>query len=305
VDDQEITKLGSHTQVSFKVLPGYHEVSAKLGSLTPTRSLHAEPGQRLYFVLDWEHGDSGMRLSLRPVKSVLSGSTKEEKLSDEELANILSKANPSGADPNKITDQQIPIPSLSDAEVKEAIFQGMHDSTTDGIGFALNDIQTRAINAIVTDGGVTGYTVTVFTAAGWIEFQAAEAHRQLRSYTEAAVTPLMRQDVVLVIASPSVPGKLNAEGMAAASSAEHIVLADDSKKNILQPLREQTAGVSIDSALRSMEYGAVAAVFTKEQFQRVQNKDGEFDIAVTGGYKKFFKIKKNTPIWAMIQERMQ
>ncbi len=303
VDGQEIAKLSDHKQVTFQVVPGYHEISAKLASLTPARAVLVEPGQQVYFALDWEHSGSGMKLSLDRVARVLDSGANEQVLSSTTLANILSRANPSGLDPaNAKAEPRDTLRTLADMDVKEAVFQGMHDATTDNLGFALNDTEARLVGALTTDGGVSGYTVTVYSALAWIELQAAKAHLMLKPYSVEDVSPQMRLDVIRVIATPSTPGRLDAEGMAAASSAQHIVLADEERKNILQPLKEMTAGVRVDSALRSMEYGSVGALFTPDQVRSVQNPDGEFLIAVTGGYRKFFKVKKNTPIWAMLKQ---
>jgi hypothetical protein len=306
VDGVKIAKLGDHKQATFRVVPGYHEISIKCGSLTPTRAFKAEPGKHYFFQMEYEHNKLVMNLNdvsitLTQVDSVLDLTTKEEKLSDSELANILAKANPTGAEPGEGGQQQEVVGTLSDDQVKAAIFSGQHDSSVAGIGFHLADTQAEILSSMVVDGGVSGYGITVFTAQAWIELQAADAHRLMKPYSIGDVTPEMRQDVIRVIATPSTPGKLTAQGMSAASSAEHVVLADVSKKNLIQPLKEEVAGVSVDSALRSAEYGAISATFSTEDVKRVQNHEGEFLIVVNGGYRKFFKVKKDTPIWTMLQ----
>jgi hypothetical protein len=242
-------------------------------------------------------------LTLTPVNSVLDLTTKEDRPSQQTLNTILATANPTGVDPTAIEQQGPLLGTLTDAQVKDAIFQGMHDNTGASIGYSLNDTETNLLSGMVVKGGVTGYSITVYTAATWIERQAAAAHWLMKSYTEADLDPTMREDVILIVATPSTPGRLDGQGIAAGSSASHVVLSDESKKTVIQPVREATAGVSVESALRSMVYGSVLATFSPAQLKTIQNKDGEFLIAVTGGYRKFFKVKKNTPLWTFIKQR--
>jgi hypothetical protein len=306
VDGVEIAKLVNHKQVTFKVAPGYHELSAKAGAWNPFRVFSAEPGQQLFFALDFEGPTvigafHPQDMTIAPVSAILDSDVKEEKLTDDNLQNILLTANPSGSEPNDAISKADPAKVLTSGQVKSAILQGMHDRYPGSVGISLVDAETALLSGMVVNGGVSGYRITVYTAETYIEHQAAEARELLEPFTEADVTPEMRQEVIFIFASPSVPGRLNAPGMAAASSAEHVVIADESKKIILQPVHEETSGVTVDSALRSKEFGAVGAMFTPEQIKRVQNKNGEFFVAVTGGYRKFFRVKQNSPMWRMLR----
>jgi hypothetical protein len=103
IDDKLITRLSLHKRVTFWVAPGYHEVSVKFKSFKPVAPFHVLSGQKLYFSVEFDAPWIGMvdssALTIGPVNSVLDPKTKEEAISEDHLAFLRYRANPTGADP--------------------------------------------------------------------------------------------------------------------------------------------------------------------------------------------------------------
>jgi hypothetical protein len=62
------------------------------------------------------------------------------------------------------------------------------------------------------------YSIVVYTPLKWIEYEAAVAHRQLRPFTYADVTPVMREPILRVMAYPSRADYITGTGLSMSSS---------------------------------------------------------------------------------------
>jgi hypothetical protein len=142
--------------------------------------------------------------------------------------------------------------------------------------------------------GQSGYSIVVYTPLKWIEYQAAVAHRQLRPFSYAAVTPQMREPILRVMAYPSKADYITGTGLSMSSSVMRVVLTDGTKQNIIQPLTNENGTVESNSALRSYTYTSASASFNVGDVDQIRGSDekGEFFVAVVGtNQNKYFKVK--------------
>lgn len=301
--------------MSFQVAPGYHKVSLKLGRFTPTQAVNLKSGEQAYSEADWERPNFGkfmvpglasandMHLTLKAVGRVLDRTTKRDDLKPERLSKILATANPSGVEPMATAIPAPAVGRLTDDAIERPIFQGMHDADPNLIGYTPNDNQTAMLSGLAVNGGVSEYTITVYTKSTWIEKQAAEAYRLMRPFTVEDVIENLRSDVIIVAANPSTPGKLTEQGIAAGSSAAHVVLSDESKKTVVQPLQEEIGGVSVESAFRFMQYGAVLATFSPTQLKAVENKMESFSLPSRAATESFSRSRRTHRYGSLLGDR--
>jgi hypothetical protein len=182
---------------------------------------------------------------------------------------------------------------VSDAQIQQAISDGQRRHLGQ-IGLTLLDVQTAVLSGIACIScKESGYTVRIFTPLKWIEFQAAEAQKELKPFSMADVTPEMRQPLLRVLAQPSKAAYINGTGLAGASSVHRVVLADKNKGNIVQPLTNERGAVEDNSALRSITYSNAFATFPLSAVDGIRGDDnGEFFVVVVGDKQnKYFKVK--------------
>jgi hypothetical protein len=182
---------------------------------------------------------------------------------------------------------------VSDTQIQQAISDGQRRHPGQ-IGLTLLDVQTAVLSGIAcTSCKESGYAVRIFTPLKWIEFQAAEAQKELKPFAMADVTPEMRQPLLRVLAEPSKAAYINGTGLAGASSVHRVVLADKNKGNIVQPLTNERGAVEDNSALRSITYSNAFATFPLSAVDGIRGDDnGEFFVVVVGDKQnKYFKVK--------------
>jgi hypothetical protein len=184
--------------------------------------------------------------------------------------------------------------TLSDSQVLAAInraLSGKHHQ----IGLTLNDVQTNLLSGLACSTCKTsGYTIFVYTPGSWIELQALQARREMLPFGLQDVTFEMRLPYIHILASPSRPEYLNANGMGMASSVHRVVLSSTDRSDVIQPLSESHAEVDSNSALRSFTQASAGAVFSLRDVERLRSEDPkrEFFIVVVGDNKnKDFKVK--------------
>jgi hypothetical protein len=183
---------------------------------------------------------------------------------------------------------------LNDSEVAAAVIKGSHESPS-RIGLMLVDMQTLLISGMLCkECGQSGYSIVVYTPLRWIEYQAAVAHRQLRPFSYEAVTPQMREPILRVMAYPSKADYITGTGLSMSSSVMRVVLTDETKQNIIQPLTNENGIVESNSALRSYNYTSASASFHLSDVDQIRGEadKGEFFVAVVGtNQNKYFKVK--------------
>lgn len=184
--------------------------------------------------------------------------------------------------------------TLTDEQVAGAISRAF-TAKRHQIGLTLNDMQTNLLSGLVCRTcKATGYTIYVYTPESWVELQAVRARREMLPFGLESVTPEMRLPYIHVLASPSQPEYLNANGFTMASSVHRVVLSSTDRSDVVQPLSESHSAVELNSALRSFTQASAGAVFSLEDVQRLRSEDskGEFFIVVVGDKQnKYFKVK--------------
>ena len=198
------------------------------------------------------------------------------------------------ASPHIVTAPSSTYHVLNDSEVAAAVLKGSHERPS-GIGLTLVDLQTALISGMLCkECGQSGFSIVVYTPLKWIEYQAAVAHRQLRPFSYEAVTPQMREPILRVMAYPSKADYISGTGLSFSSSVMRVVLTDDTKQNIIQPLTNENGIVETNSALRSYSYTSASASFSLSDVDQIRGEDdkGEFFVAVVGtNQNKYFKVK--------------
>lgn len=194
-----------------------------------------------------------------------------------------------------------PLVTFSDGQINRMIQVATKDNgkwSMHSPGLSLFD-RWAAVQAMSDKTGETsaGFSVTIYTAPSWIEYQATLALHLMEPFTPASVTPDMRQDVVRVIAYPSTATALTGAGLADTSNVSHVVMQDATRKVVIQPTSETVVDQTQDSALRSATTHGISAVFAQADVLRIRGADGkgEFFVTVIGDNArrahKDFKVK--------------
>jgi len=309
LDGEKILKLGNHKLVTFYIEPGKHELSLKFGNRNPTALVNAVAGQEYFVHADCEvsveraffNGPNAVSLSLEVERGIENpDKVKPEALDDAELSEVYAVSLRGLPKPSQRASS--PPSSLSDDEVEGAVVAGSHNDSPESVGLFLNDTQMNVgSHVLAPDYANSGFSIKVYTPQRWIEYQSALAHRLMKPFAVADVTPEMRLNVLHVIALPRTPERLNGRGMSAAASVARVVLMDRQKAETIQPIAEQQSEEVVDSALRSKAYGEIWASFRAEDVHSVRaaDKNGEFYVVVIGddGSRKFFDVKAKFKNW--------
>lgn len=203
------------------------------------------------------------------------------------VENVENRPTDAGWPTNKFT-----MTRLTDEQVTQAIQQGL--ASRHRIGLTLNDLQTSMTGRCFKCNHASGFTISIYRPAQWIEEVAAQAKRDMRPYSISDVSEQMRQSYLHVIALPSTPDYLNARGLARSSSVKRIVLCDTSRQVTIQPIELAHDTIQLDSALRSAQLASAQALFPMSSVARLRQLDPkrEFFVVIIGDHQdKWFKVK--------------
>ena len=186
--------------------------------------------------------------------------------------------------------QKLPIKyPLTEEDIKKAIYSGLKRKP---FRFYLQDEW-----AAIGSEGATGFSIELLTPFARISNAAYEAKRKYMNFTREDVTEEMLAPVLLIIVNPSTPKRLIAKDTQFAQSVEHVVLADITKRMIIQPSaieffeKEAKSGMGAEFV-----YQGAYVEFPIEELIKVSNNDprkGEFYIKIIGSKsEKEFKIKE-------------
>lgn len=139
-----------------------------------------------------------------------------------------------------------------------------------------------------------GFSLHVYTPKTWIAQLSSNAAKEYRPYdlsniTEADLEPVLRVEVY-----PDMPTVLNGEGMRLSQSVQHVVLRDDKRRLVVQPVSVDGFTQTASSAMRDKVYEGLVATFRLDAVEQLrgESQDHEFLIVVIGhGSEKTFKIK--------------
>jgi hypothetical protein len=300
VDGVELGNIPNHSYIQAQVPAGRHQIHVlnyPKGALMANKVLAetativtVAPGKTTYVeaVFKLGHG-GGSSIDVSEVYGFENG-LKPQPL-PASLVGLLETTHLLQAEQHQPTA----VAELTDADIEDAILKGNYNVSPSAIGLRLNDVQTNVLSHTLTpDYAVSGFTVLIYTPKQWIEYNAALAHKHMRPFGPGDVTQDMRSSLLHVVALPSTPDSLNARNMSAASGVSHIVVCDNTRKIIIQPVVEQSHDVITSSALRDANYISMAAAFNTEEVKQLlgQGQD-EWYIVVVGANdsRKFFKVK--------------
>jgi hypothetical protein len=165
-------------------------------------------------------------------------------------------------------------------------------------GLQLQDGGRAFMNALMkpSDQMGTGFSIVVYAPLEWIAQQASDAAKQYRPFTVDDVTDQLRLPVLRVVVHPDMPHNMTARGRATTSSVQHVVLRDDSKQIVAQPVAKEPFEEEASNALGAhATYMGLRATFSIDDLAKVRgpNGDGEFFVTVVGDgtAEKNFKVK--------------
>jgi hypothetical protein len=107
--------------------------------------------------------------------------------------------------------------------------------------------------------------------------------------TEADVEPVLRVQVF-----PDMPTVLSASGMGLSQSVQHVVLRDQRRRLVLQPISKERFTQTASSAMRDKVYDGIVATFPLGAVDQLRQESGnrEFLIVVIGeGGERTFTVK--------------
>jgi len=195
--------------------------------------------------------------------------------------------------------------SLSDAAVADAIRIGMRQrGRTQGlILLDMTHLWTSAVTAGVAAGvnqsataPTAGFHLQVYTPLAWIRQLGSDAAREYRQLSENDLGEEAREDVLRVTVYPNTPSEVSARGMVGTSSVQHVVLRDESRHTVIQPIfKEEFTEESANAMGGKATFTGVRVKFPMAAVRELQgrNRDHEFFITVVGNAaEKDFKVKK-------------
>lgn len=294
IDGQIKLKLGNMHRLLLHVQPGDHQVEAKFGSVAnPVSVVHVDSGETAFVVLDFGGVSFGglmmgsarnqIHMTLERTNAPPEGSFKDQEV-DVKAVTSLALLLRFHEDAPVVRASE--IQELSEVDVQDALLQGRHTPTPSMVGLYLEDRQQQFGSSLSQGQAVSGFSVRVYTAKQWLQLQVALATREMRPFSDADVTPEMRQILLHVIARPSTPDSLTGRNMAAADNVQRVVLEEGPNRQVIQPLAIEASTVQLESAIRSAQFQGVVASFPQPDVSK------PFSLIVIGAAgRKTFEVK--------------
>jgi hypothetical protein len=197
--------------------------------------------------------------------------------------------------------------SLSNDQVAQAIAAGLKGKGNTmgltirdgGAGFmsAMHAFEKAANGYAAGAAPSHGFWLTAYTPLAWIQQAASDAAKEYRSMSADEVTDEMREDVFRVFVHPDTPAEVTARGMKDTSSVQHVVLRDQTKKIVIQPIsKEPFTEESKNGAGATVTFTGVVVQFPMDSLREIRGpkNDKEFFITVVGDGReeKNFEVKK-------------
>jgi hypothetical protein len=206
--------------------------------------------------------------------------------------------------PAPTVQEQVAPPLLTRDEIQAAITLGMA-AKGKVMGLVLTDVGRGIMNALAatkynSSPLGSGFSIIVYTPTAWVEQQASDAAKEYRTIApEDLSSEEFQAPILRIVIHPDTPGTLgggNAGAKAvAAFSAQHVVLRDETKRIVIQPLGKEEYGEEVANGLGARQtYAGIRASFSLDEIGKVRGPsgDGEFFVTVVGGNEeKNFKIK--------------
>ena len=207
---------------------------------------------------------------------------------------------PSLVAPSALLPAALPAHILSDQDKADAVRLGSQQKgrltglllTDPGRPFG-NASTTAANRDAATDG--TGFSLRVYTPRTWVEQMASNAAKESRPFAVDDIKDQMLEPVLRVVAYPNKPTVRSGAGASGASSAEDIVLRDEHKRTVIQPLSKEPFIDIVSSPLQELAYQGIVVTFPLEALREIRGPKGdeEFLIVVVGDRtEKEFRVER-------------
>lgn len=150
---------------------------------------------------------------------------------------------------------------------------------------------------LAADGGASsGFWVEAFTPMTWVMQQASLASKKYQAMS-APVAPELLEPVLRVIAHPDTPNQVSAKGMVGSSSVEHVILRDEKRKIVIQPMWTEPFDEEVSNAMGGRaSFKGLNAKFPIGALRELRGPNGkqEFFITIVGstGEEKNFRVKE-------------
>jgi hypothetical protein len=168
-------------------------------------------------------------------------------------------------------------------------------------GLVLEDSFKR-FTAALTAGGTgptasNGFSVTAYTPLAWVRQLASDAAKEYRQFGTESVSDEMLEPMFRVVAFPDTPNTVTAEGLRGTASVQHVVLRDESRKIVVQPVSKEPFVQEAANAMGGRaSFEGLRLKFRMEDVRELRGTRGdrEFFITVIGSTReeKDFRVRK-------------
>ena len=235
-------------------------------------------------------------------KASTSSSRPTEHVSHESPTPMSPVVSPSSsvvpAPVNTISENSSALGTLNaDAVAQALIVGGRSHGGEQGLQL-LDSGQLWAAALSASSSGATassGFSVRAYTPIAWVRQLAADASKEYRRLSAEDLSPDQTELVFRVFVDPDTPNTVTARGMVGTSSVQHVVLRDESRRVVVQPISKNSVSQEVANAMGGRAtFQGVVAEFAMDDLREVRGKSGEFFITVIGttGEEKNFKVKK-------------
>jgi hypothetical protein len=184
--------------------------------------------------------------------------------------------------------------ALSDSQIAEALALGGKEKGQQQ-GLVIRDSEQGFANALSTSpGSHNGFELRIYTPARWIRQLAANAAKEYRTLGVADISEEDRRQILRVFVEPDTPTHVSAAGVRFARSAQHVVLKNEQKTFVVQPISKEDVSQEVSNAMGGRaSFSGLRTSFDMNDLREVRGKDGEFFVVVIGdkGSEREFKIK--------------
>ncbi len=189
--------------------------------------------------------------------------------------------------------------SYSEAQMRAAIEAGKK-SKGRSTALSISDAGRGFMNAMAALGNSnnatagTGFRLAMYTPLTWVEQQASDAAKVYKPFGPDDVTDDMLRPVLRIVVYPD--KATDFRNQAQTSSVEHVVVRDEARRRVLQPLSLEPFAEGVQTVGGAqLQYTGMLATFDLDEVRALMDAPGldEFFVTVIGegAKEKNFKIK--------------
>lgn len=128
----------------------------------------------------------------------------------------------------------------------------------------------------------SGFSVNVYTPLTWVAQQASDAAKEYRPFTMSDITEEMREQVLRVVVFPDTPAEVSGRGMAQSDSVQHVVIREEKRKLVVQPLTKDAFNNHVSNAMGGQaDFEGVTVLFPLAGVTALRGADGNESFIIT------------------------